>query len=324
MDESAQTVSELGEDGLVRLIAARIGPAPEGEIWTGDDAAVVGSPGPRLLLTTDQMVEGVDFDLAYTSGDDLGWKVVAVNVSDVAAMGGEPHVAVATAALPTSATVAFVDAFVGGLMGAAREWGVNLVGGDLSRAGKIVVSVALVGAVEGEPVRRDGARPGDVLCVTGELGGSAAGLHALRGGDTSSDLAIRHLRPRARLDEARALVPSRPSAMIDVSDGLAVDLGRLTEASGVGCDVDIGVLPIAPGVTAIGELAPEEVAVLGGEDYELLFTIAPERLGTATEAVRSVGTSVTAIGRVTDGPRRIGGRDLEGWRDRGWDHLRGR
>lgn len=279
-----------------------------------------------MLLTTDMMVERIDFDLAYTSGKDVGWKATAINASDVASMGGRPTHAVAAVGLRPETPVLFVDDLVEGMLDAGDRFGVALVGGDVSAASEIGITVSMVGAAPARPLERSGARIGDAICVTGTLGGAAAGLIALRrgiaGAGSIERLKRRHLRPTARVAEAAALVTLAPTAMIDVSDGLAVDLGHVVDASGVGCEVDFEAIPIDPDITAIGDIDPVEIAVLGGEDFELLFTIDTARLRDAQKALERLSTPVTRIGTVTEAGTRLGDRPLDEWRNRGWQHLR--
>lgn len=326
-DEQGQTVSDIGEDALLERIARRVGRPPGDELGAGDDAALIRLPGPHALVTTDLIVEGIDFKLGYCTGWDVGWKAIAVNASDIAAMCGRPTHALATVALPETATVAFFDDLLEGLLAGAGRWDISLVGGDLSGGDEITVGVALVGATIADlPVLRSGARPGDALCVTGTLGAARAGLDVLRSGrrgEGTESLVGRQLRPSARIDEAAALAPLGPTAMIDLSDGLAVDLHRLLTASGVGADVEADDLPIDPGIAAVG-LEPLETAILGGEDYELLFTIDAERVVDAYAAVASSGTRLTRIGTVTAGATTLAGRPLEEWKGRGWQHLHDR
>ncbi|HYP24117.1 MAG TPA: thiamine-phosphate kinase, partial [Actinomycetota bacterium] len=252
---------------MIDLVASYLPSPPEGELWSGDDAAVVGG----TIVTTDVMVEGEDFELSYCTGFDLGWKVVAVNVSDVAAMGGRPRHAVASLALPASSRVELVDGIARGLAAAAGRWEVALVGGDLSSAPLVMIGVTVLGVPFGRVVTRSGARPGDRICVTGSLGGSWGGLRLLRAGrgDESPGLVERHLRPRARVEEGRALAERGATAMMDVSDGFAVDLTRLMRASGTGCAVDPVAIPLDPGLREDDALRG---AILGGEDFELLAT----------------------------------------------------
>jgi thiamine-monophosphate kinase len=319
---SEEKVSEVGESGLILDISARIGSPPPGEAWTGDDAAVVGFAGSRLLLTTDIVVQGVDFDPAYSTGADVGWKVVAINASDVAAMGGRPLHALATLGLPPDTSRRFVDQLMDGMLDAAERWSIRLVGGDISAAGEVSVGIAMTGVPIGSPVLRSGARPGDAICVTGSLGGAAGGLIALRGGVDAPGLARRHLRPEARVDEGEKVARAGASAMIDLSDGLAVDLARLMEASGTGCEVDTASIPVDGGLAALGDAAePLELSILGGEDFELLFTISEEALAGLTASTTEPSTAITRIGTVAAGEARLGNDALSRWRERGWDHL---
>ena len=300
---------------MIRLVTSHLPAPPAGELWSGDDAAVVGGS----VVTTDLMVEGEDFDLSYCSGFDLGWKVVAANVSDVAAMGGRPRYAVGTFALPPSTPVELVDGVGRGLAAAADRWDLAVVGGDLSAAPVVMIGVTLIGQPWGRAVRRDGAQPGDRLCVTGAIGGSWGGLTLLRAGrgDDSPALVGRHLRPQARVEEGRALAEAGATAMIDVSDGFAIDLTRLMRASGTGCVVYPAAVPVDPALAALGEADVLRDAILGGEDFELLATLPP---GAEPPA------GVTIVGEVTEEPSlRMGEIDLEELgRERGWDHLRGR
>jgi len=229
-----------------------------------------------LLLTTDAVVAGIHVDLSIVTLDDVGWKALTVAVSDIAAMGGTPGHAVVTLCAPPGTDV---DEIARGVQAAAECWRCPVVGGDLSAATELVVSVAVTGYLEGDrpPVLRSTARPGDGLYVTGPLGRSAAGLRLLRGGSQASATAEHTLRsledayrrPRARLAEGRAARESGATAMMDLSDGLGLDLHRLARASSVGVVLD-GV-PVAEGAT-------EAEALGGGEDYELLIA-APEEAG---------------------------------------------
>ncbi|HZD65530.1 MAG TPA: thiamine-phosphate kinase, partial [Acidimicrobiales bacterium] len=260
-----------GELAAIETLRRLLPGPPPGETWLGDDAAVVTPPGRaggggRLLLATDLAVAGVHADLELVGLADLGWKAVAVNVSDIAAMGASPgQVVVAVAGPPATA----LETLYEGIEAAAQRWSCPVVGGDLANARVLVVSVALTGAVPSgcgwDPVLRSGARPGDQVFVTGPLGASAAGLRALRAGrrdPAGQALAARHRRPVARVAEGLAAATGGARAMIDVSDGLASDLSHLARASGVG--VDLAVVPVAEGAT-------EADALGGGEDYELVF-----------------------------------------------------
>lgn len=323
-----ETVAALGEFGLIDRFAARLGPPPDGETWSGDDAAVLISPGTTLLYTTDLLVEKVDFDMGYATGADIGWKALAVNVSDIAAMGGRPRHAVAGLGLRADSPVDAADGVIDGLLSAASRWDVDLVGGDVSSAGGFILSVALIGVAENAPVRRSGAGPGDIICVTGSLGGAAGGLALLRDGSpletpAKQRLRARQLRPMARLEEGRRLARLGATAMIDVSDGLAGDLLHLLEASQLGCEVAPSAIPIDPDLDSLEGLDPLEAALAGGEDFELLFTLAEDRYESARASLAELGTPVTRIGiTVEGGSRLLGGRPLDAAGEVGWDHLR--
>ncbi|MGH2735590.1 MAG: thiamine-phosphate kinase [Actinomycetota bacterium] len=332
MRDGELTVADLGEHSLIDRIVRALPAAPPDEIWQGDDAALVSSPGRSLLFTVDVMVEGLDFRLDYASGFDVGWKVVAINSSDVAAMGGRPAHGVATLCLADSTPVILVDEIVSGLGSAARRFGAALVGGDVSGASELSVSVALLGTPGPAVLTRSGAGPGQVLCVTGALGGAAGGLEVLRrgierDGPEAAALVERQLRPEARVEAGPLLAEAGASAAIDLSDGLAVDLGHLTARSGVGCEVDAGALPLDPHLSWLAARAPDfdpvAAAITGGEDFELLFTIEEDRLPGLRRRLGE-GVSVTVIGRTTSGPARIDDRELSEWRKQGWEHLRGR
>jgi thiamine-monophosphate kinase len=247
--------------------APSLRPGP-GETWIGDDAAVVAAGPGWLLLAADTVVEGVHADLGLTGLDDLGWKVMAANASDIAAMGGVPDKALVTVSGPEGTDLALLYR---GIAAAAAAFGCPVVGGDLTNAPVLVVTVAITGHVDGVPVLRSGARPGDGIWVTGALGGSAAGLRSYRTYQGALDSTARtlrqaHARPVPALAAGVAARQAGATAMIDVSDGLAADLGHIAEASGVGFRLEQ--LPVAPGAT-------EAEALGGGEDYALVFC-APE------------------------------------------------
>jgi thiamine-monophosphate kinase len=241
-------------------------------------------------------------------------------------MGGHPTSAVTSLSIPRSTEVSFVEDLITGLSDAAERWGIALVGGDISEAAVIVVTIALLGRAEGSPVLRSGARPGDSIYVTGTLGGAAGGLALLRSDservdDPAQRLRGRQLRPEPRVAEGVWLAGLGPSSMIDLSDGLARDLSRVLDASDCGCLVEEGLIPVDPDLSTVEDIDPLAAALCGGEDLELLFTIGPAGEGDL-DAAAPTGTAVTRIGEVTESGRMIGDTSLEEWRARGWDHLR--
>ena len=292
---------------------------PPGQTWVGDDVAVVPGPAGSLLLAADAVVAGVHADLALVGLDDLGWKALVANVSDIAAVGGRPTHALVTVAGPLRELD--VDLLYDGLTAAADAYGCPVVGGDLSSAPTLVVTVAIAGdggPAEPPPVLRSGAAAGDTLFVTGPLGSSAAGLALLRAdrAGEAPDLALLHRRPRPRLAEGATARGAGATAMIDVSDGLAADVRHLAEASGVGVVVEH--VPVAIGVSRVSD-SPEDLALGGGEDYELVFA-APDA-GRIHAAFEAAGLArPIRIGRCTADPaeRRLGGAELPVL---GWEHT---
>ena len=303
-------VDRQGDDEETALgrLAARLPRPPHGEVWIGDDAAVLGGdPGP-LLLAADLVAEGVHFDRRFSSLADVGWKVMVANVSDIAAMGGRPLRCVVTVAGDLGADL---DALYDGVVAAARHYGCPVVGGDLSApatGGGLCCSVSVLGTADGRaPVLRSGARPGDTLYVTGPLGAAAAGLRALQAHEAADSAAVRaHRRPEARLVAGQVAARAGARAMIDVSDGLGLDLDRLARASMVGIALDE--VPVAHG-------ARRDDALGGGEDYELIIaTDAPEELCAAfaasgLPAPRRIGCCVADVARrsLAGGPLPIAG-----------------
>lgn len=314
-------VAHLGERGLIRRIRQLVGAgAPGVAVGIGDDAAVLAlTDNTKLLATTDLLLEGVHFRRAYAKPADIGWKAMAVNLSDIAAMGGTPRFALVALACPAETEVEAIEAFYAGMKAAAAPHGVVIVGGDTSSSPDgWIVNVTLLGELASAPRLRSGARPGDTILVTGMLGAAAAGLALLEAttGDEPGvlerlDREVRetvshaHLRPRARVEEGRWLGGAAGvSAMIDLSDGLATDLGHIASESGVGARVHLERLPISPAVRRVADAFgrdPAELAVAGGEDYELLLTADPavvQRLAAGLQA--ATGTPLTVIGEVAE------------------------
>jgi thiamine-monophosphate kinase len=265
--------------------------------WTGDDAAVVRA-APVAVTSIDTIVEGTHFTLSTHTPADVGWKALAGALSDLAAMGAEAGEAYASLVLPSEFEGALE--LVEAMEALASECGATIAGGDVVTGPALVVTVAVTGWAESEDelVGRDGARSGDLIAVTGELGGSEAGRRLLERGERGpAELVARHLRPRPRLREGRALARAGARAMIDVSDGVATDARHVAERSGVELRIELGLLPLAPGVT------PEH-AVVGGDDYELLVAVPPERRASAEAAapLTWIGTAAEGSGLVLIGP----------------------
>jgi thiamine-monophosphate kinase len=329
------------EFDLIAEINERLPPPGERvRVPSGDDAAVV-EGDPASVVSVDAIVDGVHFALEAFGAEAVGRKALAAGLSDLAAMGaapGEAYVVVgAPVAMPDEQLLEIAD----GLARVATRDEVSIAGGDLVSSPVLVVSVTAIGyQPEGASlVGRGGASPGDAVAVTGELGGAAAALSLLGIGEGSQDrvesaipaelresLLARQLDPRPRVREGRALAAAGATAMIDLSDGLGADTGHVARASGCRFEIDLGRVPIADGVivTAGGDGAALELAASGGEDYELLVAIPPERLSDARQATAAAGSRLTEIGYVTEGQgvalRLPGGGEIT---PRGFDQRRG-
>ena len=341
-------VSEVGEFGLIDRLHRGLGEVASARdlvVGIGDDAAVyrVGGAGAggaaRVhVVTTDALVEGVHFDRTFVPLRALGWKAVAVNLSDVAAMNATPRFATIALGLPNNLSVEGAEALYAGVAQACERYGLAVVGGDTTASARLTITVTVVGeAEEADIVTRAGAAPGDLLCVTGDLGAAAAGLQVLLAGKEVMDggggpaggdgadgpprpdltefayVVERHLMPQARLDRVGQWAEAgvRPTALVDVSDGLASEAHHLSQAGTVGAVVDGGLLPVHV-QTALAarrfDARPEAYALYGGEDYELLFTL-PEaeapKLDPATYAVvgQIVEPDEGVVLRLPDGNR---------------------
>ena len=310
-------LSQIGELSLLEMIRKRFSAVAEGLVLgIGDDAAII-STGGRTLVTTDMMVEGVHFDLTWTTPFQLGFKLVSVNISDIYAMGGTPRYVLLDFAAPRNCTLRFFEHFFDGVESALRTYAASLVGGDISSSDRIMLSVTAIGSAS-KAVRRQGARVGDRIYVTGMLGDAACGLEVLRKVKHTVDpekemqrgfpfpwsaaapLLRRHLMPVARDPSG---IRGIATAMIDVSDGLLIDLGRLCRESGVGAKILLNDVPVSDAMKTISSclgLSPVDLALSGGEDYELLFSASPRQKVKAAcigEITRSGITVVGAKGR---------------------------
>jgi thiamine-monophosphate kinase len=309
----------LNEFDLIRHLSGRLpDPPPEVVVPIGDDCAVLRLGDTLWAAAADMLVSGRHFK-EWASPEDVGYKAVAVNVSDVAAMGGVPRFVLVSGGADDAETTLRC---MYGVLEACEEFGAYPLGGDTTGAAALTVDVSILGQLAHAPVLRSGARPGDVLAVTGELGASAVGLLALESGDAGPKRLMRkHLRPEPQLVAGRAAARLGAHAMIDLSDGLASDVRHVCERSGVGCRIDLDLLPIAGDTREYlrsVDRDPEVLAATGGEDYELLVAVSEE----VVEALASESeVPVTVIGDVTseDVVFLRGGERMNGLS--GWDHF---
>lgn len=330
-------LSDLGELGLIARLRSRLmSDCFEVVQGLGDDAAVLRWREDRLLLfTTDLLVEGQHFQLDWTTPEDLGWKALAVNVSDIGAMGGQPTFAVVSLGAPADTPVRLVDGLYEGLLGSGETYGVTIVGGDVVRSERLVLNLALLGEVAPSALTlRSGAQPGEVLLVTGTLGDAAAGLYLLQHGAEEvpppAAEAVRrtHHRPTPPLAAAQAIARTgKVTAMIDVSDGLAGDLGHLCTESQVGARVKAAQIPLSPVCRTVAKAVGQDPlawALHGGEDYQLLFTCPGEAVAEIRAAAEAVGVEVAVIGRITpsaEGVRLVEEDGREQPLEAGFDHF---
>ena len=339
-------VSELGEFGLIERIRDELGAQDKAKtilgprskllIGIGDDAALWQSTAAAHLATTDTLVAGVHFPRETASWVDLGWKALAANVSDIAAMGGTPEYALVTLALPDDFQVDDVLALYRGMMAAGREYGVVIAGGDMVRSVDVIITVALTGRAtesqRGEPLalRRNAAHAGDFIAVSGSLGNAAGGLRLLLESrpcppEASAFLRRAQLRPQPRVELGQALLRTGIRCAIDISDGLAQDLRHICEASGLGATVRVADIPISPHLSRTFPEDATAMAAGGGEDYELLFT---GPAGVVDRVRGRFATPITVIGSLAEDPeRRVrfvdeNGREVS-FATTGWDHFAG-
>jgi thiamine-monophosphate kinase len=328
----------MSEEDIIRLVQSLAGESSD-ELFVGigDDAAVLNLAGSEFCVTTDLLVEGIHFDLAYISPHELGLKAMAANLSDLAAMGALPRWGFLSLGLPARPSRSLVESLFGGIMEMCREYDLILAGGDTVRSPQMIINLCLIGAAEKRsPMLRSGALPGDAVCVTGVLGSAAAGLAWLKSGGDKHDAeaawaTAAHLRPQPRVAVGRALAQSgRVHAMMDLSDGLASDLARMCAASQVGAHVDEKLVPLAEGAPALAQMLGADAldwALGGGEDFELLITCAPgdvEILGELA-ADSQPGLKLSRLGKITKS-RGVNLRRADGSEQeitlQGFDHFR--
>lgn len=311
-----KAVEDLGEEGIIRLIQQSVFKKLPAYVkkGIGDDCAVLETVHGRILLvTTDTLIEGIHFTSGTISPDALGWKALAINVSDIAAMGGRARTAFLSIALKQGATVRLLESFMAGFNTFAGKAGVVLAGGDtIESPGPVVITVALLGdCLKEHVVYRSGARPGDDVWVTGPLGDAAGGLFVLQHKEAFPNpeyksLVDAHQRPTPPFELGKAIAESGlVHAMIDISDGVAKDLRHICEQGGVGAVVQARAIPMSRDLlrlAAVAEKDPLQWAIYGGEDYELLFAAPPahrKKILAMTEQVP--GRAAVKIGRVIEG-----------------------
>ena len=316
-------MQQLGEFGLIDRIRKMTSVPDPSWVGIGDDCAVIplspetgGAPASDLLVSTDMLVEGTHFLMEDISPRQLGWKSAAVNISDIAAMGGKPIATFLSLALPKTLPEQWMQEFMEGYNGISEKYGAALLGGDTTCSpDRICINVTVLGTCpRGKAKLRSAARPGDLVCVTGTLGDSAAGLKLILGGQKGAAprLMDRHYTPTPRVEEGLALscLPG-VHAMMDISDGVGSDLRHILDESGVGARIDTGKLPISKELQALCSEKgwdPKELALSGGEDYELLFTMDPQE---------TPDIPYTVIGEITANPTVTwegGSRDYMGYK----------
>ena len=295
-------LGRLGEFGLIDRIRRKAAVGRGVRLSIGDDAAWVDHPQGSSLVTADLLIEGIHFDLKWTSLADLGYKSLAVNLSDIAAMGGTAAYVMLSLGIPANFDSNKIDKLYHGINGLAKKHGVSIVGGDTNAADSLIISVCLIGHPPKKPICRSGAHVGDDIYVTGTLGDAALGLSLLKlkrrpQSRVIAQLLKRHHRPTPRLAAGALLAKRRlASAMIDVSDGLIQDLTHICQASGVGASIQQDTLPLSSAYRALAGKIGMRHALSGGEDYELLFCAAPRQRKRIDALGKQAGVSITRIG----------------------------
>ena len=332
-------VKDLGEFGIIQRLTELITHQRKGEgydafeyqllVDAGDDAAAWRSGSVTELATTDTVVEGVHFTRATIPWYDLGWKLMAANVSDIAAMGGLPLYALITLGLSPDTEVEDVDQLYAGMLDLAKEYSLSIVGGDVVRSSEVFVTASLTGATGYSPLLRSAAKVGDLVAVTGYLGSSAAGLKIMLENlgvdmETAEHLKKAHRRPRPCVPQGRILAQEGIKAAIDVSDGLVNDLSKLCQASGITARVLADQVPMDPLLKRAFPESYMDLALTGGEDYVLIFT-APQRL--MEKVLPLLPPPATIIGDILeDSPGEVTVLDAAGkalpFLEGGWDHFR--
>lgn len=333
------TIAELGEFGLIARLTAGLPQPADVIVGVGDDAAVLDTGGDELIVATcDTQVEDTHFRLRHTNPHDIGRRALAVNLSDIAAMGARPRFALISLLLPPTLDVAILDGIYAGLRAEGAQYNVALVGGNIARnAERLIIDITLLGtAMRDRLLRRDSAKPGEVVMVTGSLGSAAAGLLVLEDEQLAAEIAPESLvgvlaayrTPTPRVAAGQWLAQRGVTTGIDISDGLAADISHICHVSGVGVNIEAESLPIRPEVAMIATRAgrqPQDLALFGGEDYELLFTVPADSADVlAQELFAATGVEATAIGTMSEGTTLTLSHQGKPspLRPTGWDHLR--
>jgi len=298
-------VSELGEFGLIDLLAKMVGTSPDSQllIGIGDDAAAWYGDASIQLATVDFFIQDVHFSLDIASWEDVGWKAMAANLSDIAAMGGIPRYALVSLAMPPHTEVEDVTALYKGMIDLAQQFGVTIIGGDINSAPLVAITITIFGCTRNRDKRiltRSAAQPGEQVAVTGYLGAAAAGWEMLTkqlqfDPEDTTFLKRAFLHPYPRLAEGQLLVDHGVKTAIDISDGLISDLNQVCKSSQVGARIEIDRVPIQPTVKANLGQNSLELALSGGEDYELLFTAGAEVID---KVKRAAACPITVIGEI--------------------------
>jgi len=332
-------ISELGEFGLINLLAAITGEAGSKDsparrnliIGIGDDAAAWRGDTSIQLATTDALVQDIHFNLDFITWEELGWRALAVNLSDIAAMGGLPRYILVSLSLPGSTAVESITDLYKGMTGLARESGSIIIGGNISEAPMLVINITVFGTAGSSKrsiLTRSSALPGDKIAVTGYLGASAGGLEILRDkkkfdSESTAILKQAFLKPVPRIAEGQILVDLGVKTAIDISDGLLADLGHICEESKAGASIKTNLVPVHPAVKSNFGGKALKMALSGGEDYELLFTASEDIISRVKKAL---SCPVTVIGEITgENPGSVILVDENGNRikplETGWKHF---
>jgi thiamine-monophosphate kinase len=331
-------VSELGEFGLIELLADIVDRTknPQDSSWQrlligiGDDAAAWQGDSSIQLATTDSLIQDTHFDLNVTTWEELGWKAIAVNLSDIAAMGGVPKYALISLALPGELETDCISSLYQGMAQIANQFGVAIIGGNIASASRTMITVTVLGSLESKSaLTRSAALPGDQVAVTGYPGLSAAGLKMLKqklsfDAETSRLLRRAHLQPTPRINEGQVLLRHGVKAAIDISDGLIADLTHICKASKVSARINKDSVPIHPILQSNFKSDCQQLALSGGEDYELLFTASSQVINQVKQAI---SCPITVIGEITEGtPGQVTLSDAAGksipWQQGGWEHFK--